>query len=279
MSRHISKGYGKQSVDEQLLANDGALRLGVTLGLFVLLALLETLFPRKQRVTRRRERWSGNWAVQIISALVMRFALPWAIPAAVAVAAAETNAGLLNRLPVPLWAALAVSVLLLDLAIYWQHRLTHTIPLLWRLHRLHHADVDVDVTTALRFHPLEIILSAIIKSGLVWLFGVPVDAIILFAVLLNGMAMFNHANLNLPVALDGMLRKLVVTPDMHRVHHSVIGREHNSNFGFNLSCWDRLFGSYRERPERGHETMVLGLNETNGQKTGSVIWMLKQPFA
>lgn len=265
-------------MNEQWLMNDAWVRLAATLCLFLLLALLESRFPRRPRTLTRRLRWWGNWTLQLINAAVLRLFVPWLLPVAIAVAARQQNAGLLNLLSVPEWAAIAVSLVLLDLLIYWQHRLMHRFPLLWRLHRLHHSDLDLDVTTALRFHPFEIVLSVAIKSAAVWLCGMPAEAVVLFAVLLNGMAMFNHANLKLPATVDNWLRKLLVTPDMHRVHHSVMRREHNSNFGFNLSCWDRWFGSYRAQPERGHLGMELGLDETKGQNIGSVIWMLKQPL-
>lgn len=262
----------------QWLMNDGIIRLSATLGLLVFFALIELLAPRKERVMKRQSRWFGNFSLQILNLLVLRLMLPWLMPVSIAVLVSQERMGLFNWLNISGWLSLMLSLLMLDLAIYWQHRLTHKIPLLWRLHRVHHTDIDVDVTTALRFHPLEIIVSMLIKSTLVIIFGIKVDAIILFAVLLNGMAMFNHANIQLPLALDRILRYWVVTPDMHRVHHSVLHYEHDSNFGFNLSCWDRLFHSYRAQPELGHRQMLIGLNETNGQRTGSVMWMLKQPF-
>lgn len=266
-------------MSEQWLANEVVIRLGVTFGLLVLLVLAEFVIPRKGRVQKRRTRWVGNGLLQLSNLLVIRFALPWIVPTSIAALVAQKGIGIFNWLAISEWAIFGLSILVLDLAIYWQHRLMHVVPVLWRLHKVHHADVDVDVTTALRFHPLEIIFSLGIKSTVVWIFGIPVEAIILFALLLNGMAMFNHANINLPLRLDRALRYFVVTPDMHRIHHSVIRREQDSNFGFNLSCWDRLFSSYRKLPEHGQQKMLLGLYETNGQNTGSVIWMLKQPFA
>ncbi len=260
------------------LSNEGLIRIGVTLVLVMFFAFLEFRFPRKVRVVSRAQRWIGNGAIQAVNALLVGAFLPWLAPFTIALAVSQTDSGLLNALTLPAPMEFLLCILILDLAIYWQHRFMHRINCLWRLHRMHHADVDVDVTTALRFHPLEIILSMVFKSVLVWLLGIPVAAILVFAVLLNGMAIFNHANLLVPVKVDRLLRYLFVTPDMHRVHHSVKQYEQNSNYGFSLSCWDRWFGSYRAQPEDGHGEMVLGLNETKGQQTGSVVWMLKQPF-
>jgi sterol desaturase/sphingolipid hydroxylase (fatty acid hydroxylase superfamily) len=224
------------------------------------------------------QRWPGNFSIVVINGLLVRSLLPWLVPVFVAAQAQAMNWGLLRLANVPPWIGLAISLIVFDLLIYWQHRLFHRVPLCWRLHRMHHTDKDVDATTALRFHPLEIILSLLIKSLVVLLLGAPVLAVLLFEIILNGMAMFNHANLKLPAGVDAKLRLVLVTPDMHRVHHSVDGTEHNRNFGFNLSCWDRWFGSYQAQPEAGHQQMILGLNETNDQQTGSLLWMLKQPF-
>lgn len=260
------------------MAQDALLRLVLTLLILGVFAWLEIRCPKRCLVKSRGERWPGNLAVAVLDSLIVRFLLPWLVPVLVAQQALTMQIGLFNQLALPLWLEVIVVLVLLDLVIYWQHRFFHRVPILWRLHRMHHTDVGVDVTTALRFHPLEILLSLMIKSSAVLLLGAPVIAVLLFEVLLNGLAMFNHSNFNLPQFVDAKLRKTLVTPDMHRVHHSVLGDEHNSNFGFNLSCWDRLFGSYRAQPRDGHQKMVLGLNETNAQQTGSLVWMLKQPF-
>ena len=260
------------------LASESGLRFVVSFGLLATLLLAAVRFPRRVAHPSQRRRWLGNVLVAIVNMLVMRLVPTLLLPGAVALWAAEAQFGVLYALAVPMPVAIIASLLILDLAIYWQHRLFHRIPLLWRLHRMHHTDVDVDTTTALRFHPLEILLSALIKSLLVLALGVPAVAVLVFEVLLNGMALFNHSNLKLPLAFDAWLRKWVVTPDMHRVHHSVARDEHDANFGFNLSCWDRWFGSYIPQPYQGHSEMILGLNETNQQDTGSVSWMLKQPF-
>ena len=260
------------------LVSESGLRFIISFGLLATLLLAAASWPRRTAHVSQRRRWLGNLLVAVVNMLVMRLVPVVILPGAVALWAAETQFGLLYALSVPYLAAVVLSLVILDLAIYWQHRLFHRIPWLWRLHRMHHTDVDVDTTTALRFHPLEILLSAVIKSVLVLLLGVPAVAVLIFEVLLNGMALFNHSNLKLPLALDAWLRRWVVTPDMHRVHHSVEYGEHNNNFGFNLSCWDRWFGSYIPQPYQGHSKMILGLDETNQQDTGSVSWMLKQPF-
>lgn len=260
------------------MPHDALLRLLITVLIFALLVFFEIKRPRRTCNKNKAQRWPGNLSVALLNAFTVRLLLPWLVPVLVAQQAANAQVGLLNQWQMPLLFEFVLTLLLLDVLIYWQHRLFHRIPVLWRLHRMHHTDPAVDVTTALRFHPLEIVLSLLIKSLAVWLLGAPVIAVLLFEVLLNGLAMFNHANLNLPKHLDALLRKVIVTPDMHRVHHSVLGKEHNSNFGFNLSCWDRWFGSYCDQPREGHRQMRLGLNETNSQSTGSLVWMLKQPF-
>jgi len=258
--------------------HDALLRLLITLLVFGALAGLEIKRPRRRLSKTKSQRWPGNIFIALLNGVVVRTLLPWLVPVLVAQQAMTAQFGLLNQWDLPFLLELLMTLVALDLLIYWQHRLFHRVPALWRLHRMHHTDTGVDLTTSLRFHPLEIALSLAIKSSVVWLLGAPVAAVLLFEILLNGLAMFNHSNLSLPTRIDKMLRKIVVTPDMHRVHHSVLADEHNSNFGFNLSCWDRWFGSYQAQPRDGHGQMLLGLNETNSQQTGSVMWMLKQPF-
>jgi len=260
------------------VTQDALLRLLITLLVFGVLAGLEIKRPRRRLSKTRSQRWPGNLFIVLLNGLMVRTLLPWLVPVLVAHQAFASQFGLFNQWHLPFLFELLITLMALDLLIYWQHRLFHRVPFLWRLHRMHHTDTGVDVTTSLRFHPLEIALSLMIKSSVVWLLGAPVFAVLLFEILLNGLAMFNHSNLNLPFRVDGLLRKAIVTPDMHRIHHSVLADEHNSNFGFNLSCWDRIFGSYQSQPCDGHQQMLLGLNETNSQKTGSVVWMLKQPF-
>jgi len=257
---------------------DALLRLLMTLLIFAALAWLEVKRPKRRLCKTKLQRWPGNLSIAVLNGLIVRTLLPWLLPVLVAHQAFVSQFGLFNAWDLPFLIELLITLIVLDLLIYWQHRLFHRVPALWCLHRMHHTDVGVDVTTSLRFHPLEIALSLVIKSSVVYLLGAPVFAVLLFEVLLNALAMFNHSNLSLPNRIDQLLRKAVVTPDMHRVHHSVLSDEHNSNFGFNLSCWDRCFSSYRAQPRDGHKQMLLGLNETNSQQTGSVMWMLKQPF-
>jgi len=260
------------------VTHDALLRLLITLLVFGVLASLEIKRPRRRLSKTKSQRWPGNLLIALLNGVLVRTLLPWLVPVLIAHQAFVSQFGLFNIWNLPFLLEVLITLAVLDLLIYWQHRLFHQVPALWRLHRMHHTDTGVDVTTSLRFHPLEIALSLAIKSLVVGLLGAPVFAVLLFEVLLNGLAMFNHSNLSLPARIDQMLRKAVVTPDMHRVHHSVLADEHNRNFGFNLSCWDRWFGSYHAQPRDGHQQMRLGLNETNSQQTGSVMWMLKQPF-
>jgi sterol desaturase/sphingolipid hydroxylase (fatty acid hydroxylase superfamily) len=261
------------------MTNEVILRLGVFLGLFAVLAAAEAWAPRRQRRQARGRRWVTNWSIVIVDTLTLRL-LAIALPLLAVGAAMDAEAknwGLFNRLDWPVALEIGLAILILDLAIWAQHLVTHKVPVLWRLHRVHHADVDLDVTTAIRFHPIEIALSMLLKIGLVYLLGVAAVAVVLFEVMLNGMAMFNHANLNLPPRVDAMLRLLVVTPDMHRVHHSVNRSEHDTNYGFSLSIWDRLFGTYLAQPRDGHEGMVTGL-EWQDERPSRLGWSLLLPF-
>jgi sterol desaturase/sphingolipid hydroxylase (fatty acid hydroxylase superfamily) len=246
------------SFDTWIIANEPMLRGGLFIGLFLLIAVAEWRFPRRSRTTSRRVRWGNNIGLVILNTLVVRLVMPITAVAA-AVWCADNGWGLLQLVEWPQWFEMLLAVILLDLAIWIQHVVVHAVPLLWRLHRVHHADLDYDLTTGARFHPIEIILSMWIKLAAIALIGPSAVAVVLFEVILNGMAMFNHANLRLPPTIDRLLRLLLVTPDMHRVHHSVDDQETNSNFGFNLSLWDRLFGTYLEHPAAGHEQMVIGL--------------------
>lgn len=261
------------------MQNEALIRLGIFLGLFVLIAGLEAWLPKRRRSQPRQRRWLTNWGISVSNALALRL-MAFVLPALAVGAALDASArgwGLFNQLSLNAWIEIPLAVLIFDFAIWAQHVLTHKIPLLWRLHRVHHADRDMDVSTAIRFHPLEIALSMLLKIGLVYLIGPAALAILLFEVLLNGTALFTHANLKLPAALDGLLRRVIVTPDMHRVHHSVHRHEHDSNYGFALSIWDRLFGTYRARPEAGHETMTIGLAWQDDRPT-RFLWSLTLPF-
>jgi sterol desaturase/sphingolipid hydroxylase (fatty acid hydroxylase superfamily) len=260
-----------------LLANEPAIRLAAFAGVLALMAGLEAALPRRRRSFGRLRRWPGNLGVVAVDTLVLRLVFPTAA-IGVALAAEARGVGLIPWLGLPAPLAVLVAVVLLDLAIYLQHVLFHAVPALWRLHRVHHADLDFDVTTGLRFHPVEILLSIVIKLMVVVALGAPAVAVLVFEVLLNATSMFNHANLRLPAWLDRALRLVLVTPDMHRVHHSVVPRETNSNFGFNLALWDRLFGTYRAQPAAGHETMTIGIEQFRDPGELRLDRMLTQPL-
>lgn len=262
---------------EQLVHHEAMLRLGAFLGVLLLMMVWEVLAPRRSLGTGRQRRWPANLALALVNTAVLRLLLPAAAVAA-ALLAADRDWGLFQWLELPgLWAILA-GVVLLDLAVYAQHRAFHAVPLLWRLHRMHHTDLDLDTTSGLRFHPLEILLSMLIKVAVVLALGAPVAAVILFEVVLNATALFNHANVRIPVPVDRVLRWLVVTPDMHRIHHSRFPDETDSNFGFNLPWWDRLFASYRAEPRGGHLKMRLGIDGFEGPDATELWALLAQPF-
>ena len=260
-----------------LLAHEPAIRLSVFLGVFVAVAAWEVLSPRRTLVVGRLARWPHNIGIVVLNTVVARLLFP-AGAVGIAALADSKGVGLLNILAPPFWVKAVAAFLLLDLAIYLQHVLFHAVPALWRLHRMHHADLGFDVTTGARFHPIEIVLSMIIKAVVVAGLGAPVVAVILFEVALNATAMFNHANARLPAGLDRVLRLVVVTPDMHRVHHSVVPDETNSNFGFNLPWWDRLFGTYRAQPMAGHAAMTIGIEAFREPADLRLDKMLVQPF-
>lgn len=254
-------------------------RLGVFAGLFALFATLEALAPRRARSQPRGARWFTNLSIVILDTLALR-ALAIALPLLAVGAALDAGRmgwGLFNALDWPLWLEVVLAILILDLAIWVQHLVTHKVPILWRFHRVHHADRDFDVTTALRFHPVEILASMMLKIGLVYLLGPAALAVLLFEIILNGTAMFNHSNLRLPLWLDRVVRLVLVTPDMHRVHHSIHRHEHDSNYGFALSVWDRMFRTYRPMPEAGHDKMTVGL-EWQDERPSRLAWTLMLPF-
>jgi len=243
---------------DTVLANEAAIRLSAFLGILIAVVAWEFLAPRRVRNFSRWVRWPSNLGIVALNTIVVRLLFP-AAAVGVAWTASEKGWGLFQAFEVPRAVAVITSVVLLDFFIYLQHVLFHAVPGLWRLHRMHHADLDFDVTTRARFHPIEIVLSMIIKMGAIAALGAPPVAVIIFEVLLNATAMFNHANAKLPLAVDRLLRLVLVTPDMHRVHHSVVVGETNSNFGFNLPWWDRLFGTYRDQPAAGHDGMTIGI--------------------
>ena len=261
------------------MENEALIRLSIFLGLFAVLATLEALMPRRTRSQPRSTRWVTNWSVTVLNTVTLRL-MAFALPLLAVGAAIDADAqgwGLFNILELPFAVEVVLVVLIFDFAIWLQHLITHKVPILWRLHRVHHADVDMDVTTAIRFHPVEIALSMLLKIGLVYLLGPAAVAIVIFEIILNGTAMFNHSNLALPGWLDRAIRKVLVTPDMHRVHHSVHRDEHDSNYGFALSVWDRLFGTYIAQPAAGHDAMQVGL-EWQDDRPSRLGWSLALPF-
>jgi sterol desaturase/sphingolipid hydroxylase (fatty acid hydroxylase superfamily) len=261
-----------------VVANEPAVRLTIFLAVFGFIAVYEAVAPRRRRTIRRRIRWPNNLAVPLLNTLLVRLLLP-TTAVGMAILTEERGWGLFHAVtPLPGWLVVVTAVALLDLAIYLQHVLFHAVPLLWRLHRMHHADLDVDVTTGARFHPIEIVISMILKFGVIVALGAPPLAVLVFEVLLSAGSLFNHANLALSSRTDGVLRRLVVTPDMHRVHHSVEPTETNRNFGFILPWWDRLCGTYRAQPAAGHEAMVLGIAQFRTPNDLRLDRLLLQPF-
>ncbi len=264
-------------MNEYLIANEPTLRLAAFIGFLIGFAALEALLPRKARTMSRLTRWSVNLGLTVVNTLVLRFVVP-VLAVGVALWAQAQGYGVLNLVDLPWIAEFVIALLLLDALIWAQHVAMHKFPLLWRLHRVHHTDRDLDATTALRFHPFEILVSMAIKIVAVAMIGPSAAAIILFEVVLSGMALFNHSNLRLPIWADRGLRFAVVTPDMHRIHHSVHLRECDSNYGFNLSLWDRLFGTYTTEPQDGHANMELGLASTRKRPVGNFLWLLWYPI-
>jgi sterol desaturase/sphingolipid hydroxylase (fatty acid hydroxylase superfamily) len=264
-------------MSDLVLAKEPLIRLLVFAGIFTAMAAWEILAPRRERTLARGTRWPGNIGVVVLDTVLVRLVFPMTAVGLALVAEAR-GWGLFHALQLPSWASLLLAVIALDLAIYLQHVLFHAVPALWRLHRMHHADLEFDVTTGARFHPIEILLSMGIKLGVVAALGAPAAAVLLFEVLLNATSMFNHSNVRMPALFDRVLRWIVVTPDMHRVHHSIVARETNSNFGFNLPWWDRLFGTYREKPAAGHEGMTIGIEQFRDPAEQRLDRMLTQPF-
>jgi sterol desaturase/sphingolipid hydroxylase (fatty acid hydroxylase superfamily) len=264
-------------LDLFLLSHEITIRLGGFVAVLGIMAAWELVAPRRALRERKALRWANNLALSTLNAALVRIALP-AAAVGVAVFAADHGLGLLNVIDVSYPLAILLSVLALDLAIYLQHRVFHAVPLFWRVHRVHHADLDIDVTTGARFHPFEIGLSLLIKCAVVLALGAPALAVLAFEVLLNATSMFNHGNVRVPKPVEQRLRRFVVTPDMHRVHHSMEPRETNSNFGFNLPWWDRLFGTYRAEPHAGHEAMTIGIAQFRSPRELNLDRMLLQPF-
>lgn len=264
-------------MSETILATEATIRLAMFLGVLAAMALWEVAAPRRRLEIPRVIRWTNNLTLVVVDTVILRLSFP-ILAVGLAVMAEDRGWGLFNNIDVPAWVAIIVSMLLLDLAIYLQHVMFHAVPGLWRLHRMHHADLDFDATTGLRFHPVEILISMGIKLAAVAALGPPAVAVLLFEVILNVTALFNHANVNLPHRVDWVLRLFVVTPDMHRVHHSVDPRETNSNYGFNLPWWDRLLGTYIAQPARGHEGMEIGIEQFRTRRDLWLDRMLVQPL-
>lgn len=262
---------------DSLAQHESALRFAIFIGVFALMAALESFAPRRTRTLPRIRRWSTNGLMALISAIAVSFLMPLLAIGGAEIAGARSW-GLLNLIGLPGWLEFVIALILLDLAVYAQHVASHKIPILWRLHKVHHTDRDIDAATALRFHPLEIVLSMAYKIAVVLCLGPAALAVFVFEVLLNASAVFNHANLRLPPWLDRVLRLGLVTPDMHRVHHSVLEPETNSNYGFCLPVWDRLFGTYRAQPTLGHAAMTIGLEHHQSNKPSGLIWSLLLPF-
>lgn len=264
--------------EQFILTNEPAIRLGFFLGVFAVIAAWEVFAPRRALTVSKALRWTSNLGLVVLNTVLLRLLFPLA---AVGLAAfcAQNGWGLLNHFEVPFWVAVPLAVIAMDFVIWLQHVMVHAVPALWRLHRVHHADLDYDVTTGARFHPLEIILSMLIKFATITVLGPPVVAVVIFEVMLNATALFNHGNIRLPAAVDRVLRWVLVTPDMHRVHHSIEDDETNSNFGFSLTWWDRLFGTYRDQPRAGHLGMTIGIRGyTNPSEVDRLDGMLLLPF-
>jgi sterol desaturase/sphingolipid hydroxylase (fatty acid hydroxylase superfamily) len=260
-----------------LLSHEPIIRLSFFFGILVLMGLWESFAPRRSLTVSKKTRWVANLGMVTIDSIALRLLLP---TTAVSLALTIENSGwgILNHARLPYWIVIIIGVVGLDFVIYLQHAIFHFIPVFWRLHRVHHTDLDFDVTTGVRFHPIEIFLSMGIKMAAITFIGVPALAVVIFEVLLNATSMFNHGNVRLPLALDRKLRLLFVTPEMHRVHHSVVIKEYNSNFGFNLPWWDRLLGTYRAQPAAGHEGMTIGLALIRDPQKLTLPRLFIQPF-
>ena len=259
-----------------VLSSELAIRSSAFLAVFAAMALWEVLAPRRALTLPKRARWTANLSLVALDSVIVRIAFP-AAAVGVAAMAVDRGWGLLALLEIPTWVAVLGSVVLLDLAVYLQHVVFHAVPALWRLHLVHHADIDFDLTTGLRFHPIEIVLSMVFKVAVVVALGAPVLGVLVFELVLNATSMFNHGNVRMAVGIDRILRAALVTPDMHRVHHSVLREEANSNFGFCLSWWDRLLGTYHAQPRAGHEEMAIGTEQLQGARNQSLGWLLRLP--
>ncbi len=257
--------------------NEVTIRLGFFFGIFLLIAVWEVVFPRRTLVASKRLRWYSNLGIVFLNSLVLRLAFP-VVALGMAILSQKSGWGIFNQLEWPEGLEIVLAVIALDFVIYLQHVMFHAVPAFWRLHRMHHTDLDLDVTTGARFHPFEIMLSMGIKLAIVVLLGPPVMAVLIFEILLNATSMFNHGNILIPQKIDRILRWFIVTPDMHRIHHSIHAWETDSNFGFNLPWWDHLLGTYRHQPQDGHEQMTIGIEQFRESRYLHLPWLLIQPF-
>lgn len=261
--------------------SESLIRLAAFSSIFAVMAAYELWSPRLERNEMlgalKAKRWMTNLSMVILSSVCLRIIFP-AAAVGTALYAQTMGWGLFNMVDVPIIVAGLIAFVVLDFAVWLEHLASHKIPLLWRIHRMHHSDQGFDLTTALRFHPLEIVLSMVWKAMIIIVLGAPAAAVLVFEIVLNGMAMFNHANARLPLKIDRVVRKVLVTPDMHRVHHSTVQRETDSNYGFNFSFWDRLFATYVDQPAAGHDGMKIGLDEYDGPQTSQLGWSLLLPF-
>jgi sterol desaturase/sphingolipid hydroxylase (fatty acid hydroxylase superfamily) len=266
------------NLSDWLIQNEATLRLSFFLTIFAVMAIWEVLSPKRKLLLPKIDRWLNNIGLMVINTMALRLVFPVAA-VGLAIWLETQNQGLLNKIELPLWLEIIFGLLLLDLLIYFQHRIFHSVPILWQLHKVHHADLDFDVTTGARFHTLEILISMLIKMAAIYVLGVPAVAVLAFETLLNASSMFNHGNIRIPNHIDKMVRYVFVTPDMHRIHHSRIQKEANSNYGFSISTWDRLFKTYTSKPNKGHVGMDIGISENQSHhQTNRLDGMMLMPF-
>lgn len=251
------------------------IRIGSFIGILCFFAVAEELYPRRKLKLSKKSRWYRNFSLIIINSLVLRFVLPIS---AASVALIKNEYSILNYLQPPKFISIILCIILLDMVIYFQHRVFHIVPLFWRFHKIHHIDQELDISSGIRFHPIEIIFSMLIKCLIVWVVSIPFEAVVMFEIILNASSLFNHANINIPIKIDQILRRLVVTPDMHRIHHSSLKSETNSNYGFNLSCWDKFFGTYKQSATKSQMQIDIGLTEYQNYKKTGLFEILVIPF-
>lgn len=258
-----------------MIESELIIRVGSFISILCFFAIAEELYPRRKLKLSKKSRWYRNFSLVIINSLILRFLLPIS---AASVALIENEYAILNYLQLPKFVSIILCIILLDMIIYFQHRVFHMVPFFWKFHKIHHIDQELDTSSGIRFHPVEIIFSMLIKCLVVLVVGVPFEAVVMFEIILNASSLFNHANINLSSKMDTMLRRLIVTPDMHRIHHSVLKNETNSNYGFNLSCWDRVFGTYKYSATKSQVQIDIGLNEYQDYKKTGLLAILTIPF-